>query len=74
MIDELKKVFEFRKELANKGVLYRLFKNENDLTKEIRINIQRPIMDYLQNERQLTRDSPTAIVSPAERAGSRALV
>ena len=42
-VDELKKVFEFRNKLKSMGVLYNLFKDDEDLQKTARINLQRSI-------------------------------
>jgi hypothetical protein len=47
-IDELKRVADFRQELEPRGVLYRLFKSEDELQQEVRVNIQRSILEYLQ--------------------------
>jgi hypothetical protein len=46
-IDEYKKVAEFRESLKSRGVLYRLFADDKDLQKEIRANIERPILEFM---------------------------
>ncbi|PIT03285.1 hypothetical protein TSA1_22875 [Bradyrhizobium nitroreducens] len=48
-IDEFSKLTEFRKQLEPRGVLYRLFKNDDELQREVRVNIQRPIQEYLKS-------------------------
>lgn len=50
-LDEFKKVMDFRESLKSRGVLYRLFKDDGDLQSEIRVNLQRPILEYLQSGR-----------------------
>lgn len=57
-IDELKRVVDFRESLKSRGILYRLFDDNNNLRKEIRANIERPILEYLM--RHETRPSPNA--------------
>lgn len=53
-IDELKRVADFRNELGQRGILYRLFKDDGELQKEIRVNVQRTILEYLnKNPRSL---------------------
>lgn len=47
-LEELQQVAEYRKSLAARGVLYREFKSDDELQREIRVNLQRPISDYLQ--------------------------
>ena len=58
-IDELAKLTEFREQLGARGVLYKLFKDDDQLRPEIRVNLQRPILEYLKNR---TADSPSAPV------------
>jgi hypothetical protein len=65
-IEELKKVFEYREKLKPLGVLYGSFKDREDLQKEVRINLQRPILDYLKN-----RPSSSPRQSATEIAESR---
>ena len=65
-IEELKKVFEYREKLKPLGVLYGSFKDRDDLQKEVRINLQRPILDYLKN-----RPSSSPRQSATEIAESR---
>jgi hypothetical protein len=48
-LDELRKVFEYRDTLGSRGVLYRTFKNNDELQREIRVNIERPILQYLES-------------------------
>jgi hypothetical protein len=48
-IDELAKLADFRKQLEPRGVLYKLFKDDDHLRPEIRVNLQRPILEYLKN-------------------------
>lgn len=55
-IDEYRKVAEFRESLKARGVLYRLFVDDRELQKEIRANIERPILEYL--KRRGTELSP----------------
>lgn len=50
-IDELKRVSDFRNSLKARGVLYGQFKERDDLQREIRVNLQRPILDYLRARR-----------------------
>ena len=46
-LDELKRVADFRKQLEPRGVLYRLFKSTDELQQEVRVNLQRSILEYL---------------------------
>jgi hypothetical protein len=48
-IDELMRLNEYRKSLGDRGVLYRTFSTGAELQREVRVNVQRPIADYLQN-------------------------
>ncbi|MHC4042451.1 hypothetical protein [Bradyrhizobium sp. 23AC] len=48
-IDEFSKLTEFRKQLEPRGILYKLFKNDDELQREVRVNIQRPIQEYLRS-------------------------
>jgi|GEM_PF-4590604 len=48
-IDEFVKLFEFRKQLGARGVLYGVFNDNNELQKQLRINIRRPILEYLKS-------------------------
>jgi hypothetical protein len=65
-IDELKRVVEFRKQLEPRGVLYRLFKDDNELQQEVRINIQRSILEYLNG--RSTPPSTMTTLSPNDHA------
>ncbi|TWB92150.1 hypothetical protein FBZ93_112220 [Bradyrhizobium macuxiense] len=53
-IDELKRVEDFRRQLEPQGVLYRVFKTEDELQQEVRVNIQRAILEYLNKARHST--------------------
>jgi hypothetical protein len=46
-IDEFARLSEFREQLGPRGILYKLFKDDDQLRQEIRVNIQRPILEYL---------------------------
>ncbi len=46
-LDDLKSVADFRNQLADRGILYKLYKDQNELQKEVRINVQRSIIEYL---------------------------
>ncbi len=46
-VDEFKGLFEFRECLKSRGILFGLFKDRDDLQREIRINIQKPILEFL---------------------------
>lgn len=52
-IEELAKVFSYREKIGKAGILYRTFKERNELQKEVRVNIQRPILDYLQTQQHI---------------------
>jgi hypothetical protein len=59
-IEELKKVSDFRKQLEPRGVLYRLFRSDDELQKEVRVNVQRSILEYLNNNPALPLSSSKA--------------
>jgi hypothetical protein len=61
-IEELKRVADFRKQLEPRGILYRLFKNDDELQQEIRVNIQRSIIEYLKKSPDLPSPNPNAVV------------
>jgi putative ubiquitin-RnfH superfamily antitoxin RatB of RatAB toxin-antitoxin module len=46
-IEEFTKLVEFRQRLETRGILYKSFKDDDQLRQEIRVNIQRPILEYL---------------------------
>jgi hypothetical protein len=48
-IEELGKLFEYREKLKPLGILYGTFSDRGDLQKRIRINLQRSILEYLNN-------------------------
>jgi hypothetical protein len=45
-VEQLTDVMRFRGELGNRGVLYSVFTNKNDLAREVRVNINRAIQAY----------------------------
>jgi hypothetical protein len=49
-VDEFKKVADFRESLKSRGILYRLFVDDKDLQKEVRVNIERAILEYLKRQ------------------------
>ncbi len=56
-VDELKRLADYRESLNARGVLYQVYKNEDDLQREVRINLQRPISDYLQRTEQNSKSA-----------------
>ncbi|UWU79165.1 hypothetical protein N2603_12105 [Bradyrhizobium huanghuaihaiense] len=72
-IDELKRVHDFRKSLEPRGVLYRLFKTEQELQQEIRVNIHRSIIEYLSRlpQRSLSTSEPQTEQPPNVQASAR---
>lgn len=59
-LEEMKRVADYRKSLEARGILYRTFKSERELQQEIRVNLQRPIMDYLRRDpAQVTEQIPS---------------
>jgi hypothetical protein len=70
--EEFKKLLDYRDQLGTRGVLYRLFKDEQDLGQEIRLNLQRSILEFLQgNNVAPTRNASTSAdaMAPAPIAG-----
>jgi len=51
-VDELKKLEAYRSSLKERGVLYRTYKNEDELRREVRVNLQRSISEYLAHRAQ----------------------
>jgi hypothetical protein len=47
-LDELQRLADYRNSLSERGILYREFKSNDELQREVRVNLQRPISDYLQ--------------------------
>jgi hypothetical protein len=47
-LDDFQRVVHFRNSLNERGVLYKLFREPLELQQEIRVNLQRPILEYLQ--------------------------
>ena len=65
--DDLKKIEEYRKLLGSKGVLYRPFKEIDELQKEVRVNIQRALNDFLsKNNNSPPQTEPSATESSQE--------
>jgi hypothetical protein len=62
--DELKKLFEYRDQLKERGVLYKLFKDEQELEHEIRANLQRPILEFLQTKNKQSSQGTLVPVKP----------
>ena len=70
--EEFKKVLDYREQLGARGVLYRLFKDEQDLQQGIRLNLQRPILEFIQDkDPQFSHDSstPADSMTPAPPVG-----
>jgi hypothetical protein len=61
-IEELKRVADFRKQLEPRGILYRLFKNNDELQQEIRVNVHRSILEYLKKNPNLPPPNAIAVV------------
>jgi hypothetical protein len=59
-IDDLKTLSDYRRDLGSRGIFYSLFKDDDDLGKQIRINLQRPILDFLS---QRTTSQPVSFAS-----------
>jgi hypothetical protein len=68
-MDELKRLFDYRENLKSRGILYRTFKDDNELAREIRVNLQRPMLDFLRRSSDPSTDNPEedrrTTVSPA---------
>lgn len=62
-IDDLKGVADFREELGRRGILYRLFKDDSELQREIRVNVQRTILEYLRKSPHSSPDQPASLPS-----------
>jgi hypothetical protein len=59
-IDELKRLDEYRKSLSERGVLYRVFSTGDQLQREIRVNVQRPIAEFLHKQDRNTKPRTAA--------------
>lgn len=64
-MDEFKKVMDYREALKPRGVLFGLFKSDDDLQREIRVNVQRPILDFLR-QRGADAFHPVALPTASE--------
>lgn len=68
-LEELSKVADYRKQLEPRGILYQLFKDKDQLEREIRVNIQKPILDYLRN-----RETHTNAISHTNRSTNKTAI
>lgn len=70
-INEFAKLSEFRDQLGPRGVLYKLFRDDDQLRPEIRVNLQRPILEYLRNNEadsfSLTPSKPADVAEHSEK-------
>jgi hypothetical protein len=58
LIDDFKDVIEYREALKPRGILFGMFKERDDLQREVRVNIQRPILDFLASRLASSVTSP----------------
>jgi hypothetical protein len=56
-LTDLKRVEDYRENLSTRGVFYRKFVDDDELQREVRINIQRLIIEYLNSNGQGDTDS-----------------
>lgn len=49
--DDFSKLHEFRSTLSGRGILYSSFKDDDDLRRTLRLNIERSIVDYISRQR-----------------------
>jgi len=76
-IEELRRVVDYQRELQQKGCLYDLFKTDEELQQKIRVNLQRPIVEFLQKRALPAPDSanqiyrkPATVASPIQQTAS----